>query len=81
MTTIDGISRLGRVPRKLLTDQSSTPTQQLKRDGSRRGFNEEYLGVCAHYGLERAEVAQLPLGKSDRGEVIDFGTVRVFLAV
>jgi transposase len=46
------LSRLGRVPRKLLTDHSSTATHQLCRDGTRRGFNEEYLGICAHYGLE-----------------------------
>lgn len=46
------LGRLGRVPRRLLTDQSSTATHQLSRDGTRRGFNEEYLGICAHYGLE-----------------------------
>lgn len=46
------LGRLGRVPRKLLTDHSSTATHQLCRDGTRRGFNEEYLGICAHYGLE-----------------------------
>jgi hypothetical protein len=46
------LSRLGRVPRKLLSDQSSTATHQLCRDGCRRGFNEEYLRICAHYGLE-----------------------------
>lgn len=46
------LGRLGRVPRRLLTDQSSTATHQLSRDGTRRGFNEEYLGICGHYGLE-----------------------------
>jgi len=46
------IARLGRVPRRLLTDQSSTATHQLGCDGKRRGFNEEYLSICAHYGLE-----------------------------
>ena len=44
--------RLGRVTRRLLTDQSSTATHQLSREGQRRGFNEEYLSVCAHFGLE-----------------------------
>lgn len=44
--------RLGRVPRRLLTDHSSTATHQLSREGQRRGFNEEYLGICAHFGLE-----------------------------
>ncbi len=46
------LGRLGRVPRCLLTDHSSTATHQLSREGSRRGFNEEYLGICKHYGLE-----------------------------
>jgi len=46
------LARLGRVPRRLLTDQSSTATHQLGCDGKRRGFNEEYLSICAHYGLE-----------------------------
>jgi len=46
------LGRLGRVPRHLLSDHSSTATHQLKQDGSRRGFNEEYLGICAHFGLE-----------------------------
>ena len=46
------LGRLGRVPRQLLTDNSSTATHQLKRDGAERGFNAEYLGICAHYGIE-----------------------------
>jgi transposase len=44
--------RLGRVTRGLLTDQSSTATHQLSREGQRRGFNQEYMSVCAHFGLE-----------------------------
>lgn len=46
------LGRLGRVPRELLTDHSSTATHQLKRAGAERGFNEEYLRICAHYGIE-----------------------------
>jgi len=45
------LGRLGRVPRELLTDHSSTATHQLSRDGKRRGFNEEFLGICAHFGI------------------------------
>ncbi len=45
------LSRLGKVPRELLTDHSSTATHQLHRGGSTRVFNEEYLGICAHYGI------------------------------
>lgn len=45
------LGRLGKVPRALLVDNSSTATHQLSRDGAKRGFNEEFLGICAHYGL------------------------------
>ncbi len=45
------LERLGKVPRELLTDHSSTATHQLHRGGSTRVFNEEYLGICAHYGI------------------------------
>ena len=46
------LGRLGKVPRRLLVDQSSTATHQLCRDGQRRGFNAEFLAVCEHYGIE-----------------------------
>jgi len=45
------LGRLGRVPRELLSDHSSTATHQLKRGSKERGFNEEYLSICAHYGI------------------------------
>jgi transposase len=45
------LGQLGRVPRELLTDHSSTATHQLKRGARERGFNEEYLGICAHFGI------------------------------
>ncbi len=45
------LGRLGRVPEELLTDHSSSATHQLKRGNAERGFNEEYLGICAHYGI------------------------------
>lgn len=45
------LSRLGKVPQELLTDHSSTATHQSKRGGAERGFNEEYLSICAHYGI------------------------------
>jgi len=46
------LGRLGRVPKELLSDHSSTATHQLKRGNAERGFNEEYLGICAHYGIK-----------------------------
>ena len=45
------IGRLGRVTKELLIDNSSTATHRLSGDGKRRGFNEEFLSVCAHFGL------------------------------
>jgi transposase len=45
------IGRLGRVPKELLIDNSSTATHRLSGDGKRRGFNEEFLSVCAHFGM------------------------------
>jgi len=46
------LERLGRVPQEILTDNSSTATHQLKRGDAERGFNDEYLGICAHYGIK-----------------------------
>lgn len=45
------LGRLGRIPREILSDHSSTATHQLKRGQGERGFNEEYLKICDHYGL------------------------------
>ena len=45
------LGRLGKVPRELLTDHSSTATHQLNRGGSTRVFNDEYLSICGHFGI------------------------------
>ena len=45
------IGRLGRVPKELLIDNSSTATHRLSGDGKRRGFNDEFLSVCDHFGI------------------------------
>lgn len=45
------LGRLGRVPQELLSDHSSTATHQLRRGAAERGFNEEYLSICAHVGI------------------------------
>ncbi len=42
---------LGGVPRCAQTDQSSTATHQLFRGESRRGFNPDYVALCAHLGF------------------------------
>lgn len=49
--------RLGGVTAQLQTDQSSTATHQLKRGKSERGFNTEYLALCAHLGVEPVTIA------------------------
>lgn len=43
---------MGKVPKELWTDNSSAATHQLHRKGDQRGFNEAYLQICAHFGLE-----------------------------
>lgn len=43
---------LGGVPAKLQTDHSSTATHVLHRTTGKRGFNVEYLALCAHLGME-----------------------------
>ena len=48
----DALWMLGRVPKMLQTDQSSTATHVLKRDAAERGFNKEYLELCEHLGLK-----------------------------
>ena len=45
------IGRLGRVPKEILIDNSSTATHRLSGDGKRRGFNGEFLSICEHFGL------------------------------
>lgn len=49
--------RLGGLTRQLQTDQSSTATHQLKRGNRARGFNEEYLALCTHLGVEPRTIA------------------------
>lgn len=49
--------RLGGVTHELQTDQSSTATHQLKRGKHERGFNEEYLALCTHLGVEPRTIA------------------------
>lgn len=46
----------GGAPDGLRTDQSSTATHQLKRGEAARGFNQEYLSLCEHYGLKPATI-------------------------
>lgn len=46
----------GGAPDGLRTDQSSTATHQLKRGEAARGFNQDYLSLCEHYGLKPATI-------------------------
>ena len=43
---------LGGVPVVVQTDQSSTATHAVRRAARERGFNPDYLELCAHYGLK-----------------------------
>ena len=48
----DAFWRLGGVTPQVQSDHSSTATHQLKRGAAARGFNSEYLALCAHLGTE-----------------------------
>lgn len=45
-------ARLGRVPREILIDNSSTATHRLSAEGKQRGFTEEFLSVCEHFRIK-----------------------------
>lgn len=46
------IFRLGAVPEILQTDNSSTATHQIKKDGRERTFNYDYTTFLEHYGVK-----------------------------
>jgi transposase len=46
-----GLHRLGKVPRELRVDNSSAATHQVHTAGPEREFNEQFVSLCAHYGL------------------------------
>lgn len=48
----DALWAFGGAPLGIQSDQSSTATHQLKRGEAARGFNHEYLALCAHLGLK-----------------------------
>jgi transposase len=44
--------QLGRVPRYHQTDHSTAATHQIARDAQERTFNEEYVAIMRHLGME-----------------------------
>ena len=44
--------QLGRVPRFHQTDHSTSATHQIARDAEARTFNEEYLAIMRHFGMQ-----------------------------
>jgi hypothetical protein len=53
----DACWEFGGVAAELQTDQSSTATHRLRADRSERGFNEEYLALCAHLQMQPRTIA------------------------
>jgi hypothetical protein len=53
----EGFWHLGGLTKGVQTDQSSTATHQLQRGKSERGFNAEYLAMCAHLNVEPRTIA------------------------
>jgi transposase len=45
------LTRLGGVPEQLWIDHSSTATHRLSKEYCSRGFTQEFLDLCAHFGL------------------------------
>ncbi len=45
------LHQLGKVPRELRVDNSSAATHQVGAEGTDRVFNEQFVSLCAHYGL------------------------------
>ena len=49
--------RLGHVPQEHWTDHSTAATHQLAGESQGRGFNQRYLDLMAHFGLEPRTIA------------------------
>jgi hypothetical protein len=45
------LHHLGKVPRELRVDHSSAATHRVGGGSAEREFNEQFVAVCAHYGL------------------------------
>ena len=48
----DTVMRLGKIPTYHQTDHSTAATHQISQEEKRRGFNEEYLKLMNHLGME-----------------------------
>jgi hypothetical protein len=46
----EALQRLGKVPVELQVDNSTAATHRIAA-GAERGFNEDFLSICEHYGL------------------------------
>lgn len=53
----DACWAFGGVPRELQTDNSSTATHRLQAAKAERVFNDEYLALCEHLGLQPRTIA------------------------
>jgi hypothetical protein len=47
----EALHRLGKVPRELRVDHSSAATHRVGGGESGREFNEQFVALCAHYGM------------------------------
>lgn len=47
----EALHRLGKVPLELRVDHSSAATHRVGGGGTGREFNEQFIALCAHYGL------------------------------
>lgn len=62
--------QLGRVPKYHQTDHSTGATHQIARDAEDRTFNEEYLAMVRHFGMDARTIA---VGKKEQNGDVEAG--------
>jgi hypothetical protein len=62
--------QLGRVPKYHQTDHSTGATHQIARDAEGRTFNEEYLAMVRHFGMDARTIA---VGKKEQNGDVEAG--------
>lgn len=62
--------QLGRVPTWHQTDHSTGATHQIARDAEERTFNQEYLAMVRHFGMEARTIA---VGKKEQNGDVEAG--------
>ena len=70
----EAIFELGGVPQHLQTDNSSSATHQISRDGAERAFNETYQAFCDHL---RITPRTIHVGQPDQNGDVEAGNAHL----